>query len=58
MKGKEIAIFYDDGASIVRRDGTLIEEHNDWVFILINGKTMSIPKSRVVRIEFKEEVTP
>jgi hypothetical protein len=58
MKGKEIAIFYDDGQSVVRRDGTLIEEHNDWVFILVNGKTMSIPKSRVVRIEFKEDVTP
>lgn len=56
MKGKEVAIFYDDGQSVVRKDGVLEREDNGWIYLTINDKSISIPKSRVIRIEYKDSV--
>lgn len=57
MIGKEVAIFYDDGQSVVRKDGTLEREDMGWVHLTISGKSISIPRERIIRIEYKDSVS-
>jgi small-conductance mechanosensitive channel len=52
LKGKKVAIYFDDGSRIGKKDGTVIEiSENSIVFKSISGKTEIIPFSRIIRIE-------
>jgi len=58
LEGKEVTIFYDDNKSVSRKDGTLVEQSDEFVRLHIKGrntdKTIAIPVDRIVRIESDE----
>ena len=49
--GKKIAVFYDDGTSVSRKDGIVTSVTTDFLNLKVNNKELVIPKSRIVRIE-------
>ena len=54
MERKEVAVFYDDGQSVVRKDGVLEKEINSWIYLNTGEKTIAISRERIIRIEFKD----
>lgn len=48
QEGRKLAVFYDDGEKISRKDGVCTKE--DDVFFILDRKIL-IPKHRVIRVE-------
>ena len=51
MEGKSVVLFYDDGASVAKKIGKVISKDSDFVVIRIDNKDVSIPTSRIIRME-------
>lgn len=50
LKGKEVSIYFDDGSSITRKDGTIIEITDITLIFQEHGQTQIIPFSRIIRV--------
>jgi uncharacterized protein (UPF0248 family) len=59
-EGKSIRIFYIDGTTpdgrdhVSNKNGTIIKEVSGWVYLIVEGKEIAIPRDRIIRIEFME----
>lgn len=52
LKGKKVAIYFDDGSRIGRKDGSVIEiSDSSIVFKSASGHIEIIPFSRIIRVE-------
>ena len=48
---RRVAIFFNDGETISRKDGIVLGENTDFVFLrTVNGQQL-ISKDRIIRIE-------
>jgi len=56
LVGKKVVIFYDDGTSVSRKDGILIKQTEDFIYLQssVNSSTILIPLDRLVRIEIND----
>jgi ribosomal protein L14 len=51
LKGKDVAVYFDDGSNITRKDGRVVEiSDNAVVFEVESGQVQIIPFSRIIRI--------
>lgn len=51
MDGKMVTLFYDDGTSVAKKIGIVISKDSDFVVMRIENKDVSIPTSRIIRME-------
>lgn len=54
--GKKVVVFYDDGTSVSRKDGTLVKQTEDFIYLQssVNSSIILIPLDRLVRIEIND----
>ena len=56
MAREKVAVFYDDGEKVVRKDGYLISETPVFIRLqLLNGRYIRIPICTIKRIEEAEQ---
>lgn len=50
LKGKEVSVYFDDGSTITRKDGIVIEITEATLIFKEHGQTQIIPFSRIIRV--------
>jgi len=51
--GKSVSLYYDDGQSVVRKDGQIVDEIANWIYLDMGDRVIAIARERIIRIEFK-----
>lgn len=53
LKGKEVSVYFDDGSTVTRKDGTIIEITETTLIFQEHGQIQIIPFSRIIRVAEK-----